>query len=384
MSTASLTRKTDLVPRRFLSRLAAALWLAALAWLLVTWSGHYPIDLDVYRLGGLAWLEGRPLYVGFTGPPLDPQLPFTYPPIAAMLFSGLSFVPGALLNPLMVVSGFLALTAVCVAVAGRVRPDLRWTAGLLAAIGALALDPVWTTYGYGQINLYLLALVVIDVVLVKDRRWRGVLIGVAAAIKLTPAIFVLYFVARRDWRAAMTTAATFAGLAVAGFLIAPGDSLQYWLHSLLNPDRIGDMSLSTNQSIRGLLRGFGLAPGVETLLWAGITAVVVAVAVLVARRTRDDLVALFVIAGAGLLASPVSWLHHWVWCVPVLVFLALRGNAWPAFAAVFLVFVTRLHEFDTYVWLTVLALGALAFRPVDRGQHRHEVSVRAPSPRASR
>ncbi|RDI21523.1 alpha-1,2-mannosyltransferase [Lentzea flaviverrucosa] len=329
-------------------------------WLLVTWSGHYPIDLDVYRLGGLAWLEGRPLYVGFTGPPLDPQLPFTYPPVAAMLFSGLTLVPGALQNPLTVAAGFVALTAVCVAVAGEVRPGLKWTAGLLSAIGALALDPVWTTYGYGQINLFLLALVVADVVLVKDERFRGVLIGVAAAIKLTPAIFVLYFVARRDWRAAITTTVTFAGLAVAGFLVAPGDSLQYWLHSLLNPDRIGDMSLSTNQSIRGVLRGFGLAPGAETLLWAALAAVVVAVAVLLARRTRDDLVALFVVAGAGLLASPVSWLHHWVWCVPVLVFLALRGNAWPAFAAVFLVFVTRLHEFDTYVWLTVIVLGALA------------------------
>ncbi|SMC97242.1 alpha-1,2-mannosyltransferase [Lentzea albidocapillata] len=342
-------------------------------WLLVAWSGHYPIDLDVYRLGGLAWIEGRPLYVGFTGPPLDPQLPFTYPPIAAMLFSGLSLVPGALQNPLVVASGFVALTAVCVAVAGKVRPDLKWTAGLLAAIGALALDPVWTTYGYGQINLFLLALVVIDVVLLKDKRRRGVLIGVAAAIKLTPAIFVLYFIARRDWRAAITTVATFTGLAVAGFLITPRDSLQYWLHSLLNPDRIGDMSLSTNQSIRGLLRGFGLAPGVETLLWAALAAVVVAAAVFVARKTRDDLVALFVIAGAGLLASPVSWLHHWVWCVPVLVFLALRGNAWPAFAAVFLVFVTRLHEFDTYVWLTVITLGALAFR-----------AVRVPSPHATR
>jgi alpha-1,2-mannosyltransferase len=341
-------------------RLSAALWLAALVWLLITWSGHYPIDLDVYRLGGLAWLEGRPLYDGFTGPPLDPQLPFTYPPVAAVLFSGLSFVPGAWQNPLVVASGFVALTAVCVVVAGKVRPDLKWTVGPLAAIGALALDPVWTTYGYGQINLFLMVLVVMDVLVVKDDRWRGVLIGVAAAIKLTPAIFVLYFLVKRDWRAAITSMATFAGLVAVGFLIAPRDSLRYWFHSLLNPDRIGDVSLSTNQSIRGLLRGFGLSPGVETVLWAVLAAVVVATAVLVARRTRDDLVALFVIAGAGLLASPVSWLHHWVWCVPVLVFLALRGNAWPAFAAVFLVFVTRLHEFDTYVWLTVIALGALA------------------------
>ncbi|MET9227866.1 glycosyltransferase 87 family protein [Lentzea sp. NPDC003310] len=342
------------------------LWCAALGWLLTTWSGHYPIDLDVYRLGGLAWLEGRSLYAGFTGPPLDPRLPFTYPPFAAVLFSGLTLVPDALRNPLVVAAGFVALTVVCVAVTGRVRPGLKWTVGPLAAIGALALDPVWTTYGYGQINLFLLALVVVDVLLVSDRRWRGVLIGVAAAIKLTPAVFVLYFVVKRDWRAAITSMITFAGLAVVGFLAAPQDSVRYWLHALLDPGRIGDMSLSTNQSIRGLLRGLGLAPGVETVLWAALAAAVVAVAVHVARRTRDDLVALFVIAGAGLLASPVSWLHHWVWCAPVLVFLALRGH-WPAFAGVFLVFVTRMHEFDTYVWLTVTALALLAAHQVVRG-----------------
>lgn len=331
-------------------------------WLLFEWSGHYPIDLDVYRLGGLAWLNGDSLYVGFTGPPLDPELPFTYPPIAAVFFSGLSVVPQSLQNLLVVAAGFVALTAVCVAVAGEVRPALRWTVGPVAAIGALALDPVWMTFGYGQVNLFLLALVVIDCLLVKDPRWRGVLVGVAAAIKLTPAIFVLYFLVKRDRRAALTSTATFAALVLAGFLAAPKDSVQYWFHSLLNPDRIGDMSLATNQSIRGVLRGLGLAPGTESLLWAALAAVVVAVAVFVARRTRDDLVALFTIAAAGLLASPVSWLHHWVWCVPVLVYLAVRGNAWPAFVAVFLVFVTRLHEYDTYVWLAIAALGLLAVR----------------------
>lgn len=363
-------RNTPEVPHKLLRhaesararQVAGVLWFAALIWLLFEWSGHYPIDLDVYRLGGQAWLDGASLYVGFTGPPLDPRLPFTYPPIAAVLFSGLSAVPQDLQNPLMVASGFVLLTVVCVAVAGKVRPGLKWTAGPVAAIGALTLDPVWMTFGYGQINLLLLALVVVDCLLVTDRRWRGVLVGVAAAIKLTPAVFVLYFLVKRDWRAAITSMATFAGLVVAGFLAAPGDSVQYWFHSLLNPDRIGDMSLSTNQSVKGLVRDLGLAQGTETLVWAALAAVVVAVAVVVARRTRDDLVALFVIAAAGLLASPVSWLHHWVWCVPVLVYLGLRGNAWPAFAAVFLVFVTRLHDFDTYIWLAIGALVVLAVR----------------------
>jgi alpha-1,2-mannosyltransferase len=351
------------------------LWLAAFAWLLAEWSGHYPIDLDVYRLGGLAWLDGRSLYVGFTGPPLDPRLPFTYPPIAAVLFSGLTLVPQAAHNLLVVAAGFVTLTAVCVAVAGRVRPGLKWTIGPVAAIGALALDPVWMTFGYGQVNLFLLGLVVIDCLLVTDPRFRGVLVGVAAAIKLTPAIFVLYFLARRQWRAAITSAATFAALVVAGFLAAPKDSVQYWFHSLLNPDRIGDISLSTNQSLKGLVRDLGLTHGTETLLWAVLAAVVVAAAAFVARRTRDDLVALFTIAAAGLLASPVSWVHHWVWCVPVLVYLALRGNAWPVFVAVFLVFVTRSHDYDTFIWLAVGALAVLAVHQINS-----RVAVRTPLP----
>ncbi len=120
MSTLSPLRKTGGVPLRALPQgAAAALWLAVLVWLMGTWSTHFPIDLDVYRLGGLAWLDGTPLYVGFTGPPLDPRLPFTYPPIAAVLFSGLSFLPQWTLNPLVVALGFVALIAVCVAVTAR-------------------------------------------------------------------------------------------------------------------------------------------------------------------------------------------------------------------------------------------------------------------------
>lgn len=336
-------------------------WVLALVKLVVSWWEHYPIDLDVYYLGGLAWLEGNPLYVGFTGPPLDPQLPFTYPPIAAVLFSGLNFLPKWALNPFVVSVGFVALTAVCVAVTRKVRPGLEWTVGPVAAIAALAVGPVDSTFGYGQVNLLLLALVAIDCLVVTDRRWRGVLIGVAAAIKLTPAIFVLYFLVRRDWRAAVTSMATFAGLVVVGFLVAPRDSAQYWFHSLLKPDRIGDLSLSTNQSVRGLVRDLGLAASTETLVWAALAAIVVAVAAFVAWRTRDELVALFAIAAAGLLASPVSWVHHWVWCVPVLLFLALRGR-WPAFLVVLAVFTTPLYTIDAYIWVAAITLGVLAVR----------------------
>ncbi|MGZ3144282.1 glycosyltransferase 87 family protein [Lentzea chajnantorensis] len=336
-------------------------WVLALVGLLIRWHGHYPIDLDVYRLGGLAWLTGNPLYSGFTGPPLDPGLPFTYPPLAAVSFSAMSFVPGWALNPLLLTAGFVALTAVCVTVAGRVRPGLRWTLGPVAPIAALALDPVESTFGYGQINLLLLGLVVVDCLAVTDRRFRGALVGVAAAVKLTPLIFVLYFLVRRDWRAALTAAATSAGLAVVGFLVAPRDSVQFWFHAMVNPERISGVALQTNQSIQGLLRGLGLESGTRSLLWVVLSVVAVAAATFVAWRSDDDVVALFVIAAAGLLASPVSWLHHWVWCVPVLLLLALRGH-WPTFVIVTAVFMIPVHEVDGYVALAAVALSVLAYR----------------------
>ncbi len=355
-------------------------------------SGWYFLDLEVYRYGGLAWLRGIPLYVDFPGPLDGPRFPFTYPPIAAVLFSGLNALPLWAVNALVMMAGFTALTAVCVIVVGRLRPSLMWTLGPAVAIAGLALEPVMSTLAFGQINLVLMAMIVIDCLVVLDRRLRGVLIGVAAAIKLTPAMFVLYFLVKRDWRAALTSVATFAGLAVAGFLLAPKDSVEYWFNALLDPKRIGGLALATNQSFRGILHRLSPDPATETLLWLSLSAVAVAVAVYVAWRTRDEFVALFAIAAAGLLASPVSWSHHWVWCVPALLVLGLRTRRWWLAGGVAAVFVTRpfmympqyedrektwtvLHHIpgDVYVWLAIAMLAVFATRAGSASQVTHRV-----------
>jgi len=51
-----------------------------------------------------------------------------------------------------------------------------------------------------------MALVALDCLVAKPKWPRGMLIGVAAAIKLTPAVFVLFFLLRRDYRSAVTAA----------------------------------------------------------------------------------------------------------------------------------------------------------------------------------
>lgn len=146
---------------------------------------------------------------------------------------------------------------------------------------------------------------------------RGLLVGLAAAIKLTPAIFVLFFLSRKRWKPVLTAVGTFAGAGLIGWVLAPGQSKQFWFDAMLDPRRVGGLAYTANQSLRGLLFRLG-SP--ETW-WMVLCLIVLVVTVLVLPRLRDDLTALLAVAAAGLLISPVSWSHHWVWIAPALLLL---------------------------------------------------------------
>ncbi|HTI25803.1 MAG TPA: glycosyltransferase 87 family protein [Kutzneria sp.] len=311
--------------RRIARRVVCAGWLLALVWLpvdLIFLRGITMLDLEVYRNGGLAWLRDIPLYVGFPGPLGGPNLPFTYPPIAAVLFSGFAAIPFWLAKTLVTVASLLALSAVTVVVAGRLDQRLKWTLGPAAAVLALSLEPVASTFGYGQVNLFLMALVVLDCLAVK--RFRGVLVGLAAAIKLTPLVFIVYFLVRRDRRSAITAAASFAGFALLGLLLAPRDTIEFWFHAMVTPERITTLSIMTNESLRAELYRLPALASVQSLLWVILAVLVLALAWRAASRAGNDVLALVSIGVAGLLISPISWSHHWVWVVP-----ALMAVGWP-------------------------------------------------------
>ncbi|EWM11041.1 glycosyltransferase 87 family protein [Kutzneria sp. 744] len=319
--------------RRIALRVAIGVWAIALVWLpvdLIWLRGATMLDLEVYRNGGLAWLRGIPLYVGFPGPLLSgPNLPFTYPPLAAVLFSVFAAIPLWLSRTLVTVVSFLALSTVTVVVAGRLDKRLKWTLGPAAAVAALYFEPVGSTFGYGQVNLVLMALVVADCLAV--RRFRGVLVGLAAAIKLTPLVFIVYFLVTRDRRSAATAVASFVGFAVIGLLLAPRDTVEFWFHAMVNPERITTLSIMTNESLRAELYRLPALASVQTLLWVVLAVLVLALAWRSAHRARNDVVALVAIAAAGLLVSPISWSHHWVWVVPALMafgWTIWRDRAW--------------------------------------------------------
>ncbi|MFB9902741.1 glycosyltransferase 87 family protein [Allokutzneria oryzae] len=319
--------------RNALLSLAASVVLAAL----LTWGSAF-IDLQVYRAGGDAWLNGQALYgSGFPYLPSDTGLPFTYPPIAAVLFAPLALLPMTGAVMVLTLLTVLALAGTCVVVVryfGR-----NWLLGLLFTVVCVLVEPVRSTLWLGQINVLLMVAVAADCLLPRTPWPRGLLIGVVAAIKLTPAAFGLYFVAARQWRPAGTVVLGFLGATAAGFLLAPKDSMAYWFGVLARTDRIGAPWSRDNQSLRGVLARTWLPDSAVVPLWAVGVVLIVAATWFVAARLRrrgDDLTALLAVAVAGLLASPVSWTTHWVWVVPALVGLALtRSWGWLAVVAVF-------------------------------------------------
>src|SRR6516165_3482078 len=286
--------------------------------------GGYRIDLDVYRTGGRVLLHGGDLYGRLPRLSDGHHLPFTYPPFAALTFVPLALLGYAAANWLLT-----ALTIACVAAVlwcfaattpgeagARMRRLLPW-----ALPAALLLEPVRSTLTYGQINALLMALVSFDC-LTRAPRWpRGIGVGIAAALKLTPGVFLLFFLLRRDLRSAVRAGLSFAACTGAGFALAPHDLLRYWTKIAYQPARIGGISYASNQSILGTLARLGLSNPARAWLWLALCLFVAALAVIGMRgalRTGHVTHALLLNAAAGLLISPISWSHHWVWAAPAL------------------------------------------------------------------
>ncbi len=331
----------------------AVVGLARAAWQLFR---HIPyrIDVDVYQMGAQAWLHGRPLYADgvMFHTPSGLSLPFTYPPLAAIVFCPFAWLgmPTASIVitcvnlALLIISTFVLLSCL------EVRPSRCWLPGPLwvrrtwltlavAAASTIWLEPIKSNFAYGQINVVLMTLVVADC-LPRRTPWpRGLLLGMGIALKLTPAVFLLYFLLRRDSRAALTALASFASATAAGFVLAWGDSWEYWTRTVSETDRIGSAALNTNQNIAGVLARLGLGGHARFLLWVVGCLAVLAVTVWAVRRVLgagEPALAVTSVALFGLVVSPISWSHHWVWMLPAVLVPAVlayrRGSA--ALAAV--------------------------------------------------
>ena len=286
------------------------------------------IDLQVYRAGAQAWLAGRPLYRG--GVLLD--LPFVYPPFAAVVFGPLTLLPLDVLKLVWTMTSLGLLGYVgyrCLRSLGvPPGPPIGWAVAGLVGLASW-LDPVRTTLYLGQINIGVLALVLADGLGRPASRWRGVGIGLAAAVKLTPLLFVGYLLVTRRWRAAASALGTFGLAGAVGWLLDPADSRAYWLDgTFAAAGRISDVAATTNHSLNGLLnRAWGEAGPARIGYLIG-AAVLVTMTLVVAgcwHRRGAELAALTLIGLGSAAVSPFAWSHHWVWFVPLIALLGHRA-----------------------------------------------------------
>ncbi|MCB5274518.1 Polyprenol-phosphate-mannose-dependent alpha-(1-2)-phosphatidylinositol mannoside mannosyltransferase [Arthrobacter sp. SO5] len=326
------TRATSSTALGWLATAAGAL--AVVAALVVLYTAYIPLmnDFEVYFYGGSRVLQTGETGVNELYAPRD-GLPFTYPPFAALIFAALAslgqgigslvFITAALLGA-VIVSAWLARHYFRL---GRWRDalaDWRFRSAALAGTAAILLLGPWRdTFDFGQINIILMGLILADFALyAKVRagrlRWpAGLLIGVAAGIKLTPLAFGLYFLVRRDFKALGWMAAGFFGSIAAAWLLLPTATVTFWTKILPDTGRIGGPAYMDNLSVKGLLLHLGLPDsGLTSVVWLAISLVLAAVAALVIKWAVDageNFVAVSATAVLMLLVSPVSWSHHWVW-----------------------------------------------------------------------
>jgi alpha-1,2-mannosyltransferase len=285
-------------------------------------------------------MDGRPLYRDVRGDvmfhtPIGIDLPFTYPPLAAIVFCPFAWLhmPGAsvaitaLTLVLLVVSTVILLAGLDVwnrsaVLTGPAWLRRWWLAAVIVAPATVWLEPIASNFAFGQINVVLMTLVIADCVPRRTPWPRGLLLGVGIALKLTPAVFLLYFLLRRDRQAGLTALGSFLAATLVGFALAWDDSWEYWTHTVHHTDRIGAAALNTDQNIIGALARTGLGEQQRFLLWVAASLAVLAVTVWAMRRVLaagEPVLAIICVALFGLTVSPVSWSHHWVWMLPAVV-----------------------------------------------------------------
>jgi alpha-1,2-mannosyltransferase len=284
----------------------------------VRWGNDF-VDLGVYRLGGTAVLEGLDLYqvayeIG--------DLPFTYPPFAALLFVPFALVPFGIAQVAMVLVGLSCVVLSAWLVASNLHlalgRELPWSIPVttmgLAGLG-LMLEPTTTTLDLGQVNLILMALVLFDSLVAW--RFAGALVGVSAGVKIVPGIFVLAMVTTRRWKQVRNACVAFLGTVVIGALVLPSESWAFWSRMFYSESRQASVVTILNQSLYSdAVRLLGKPGGI--VAWVVVGGLVLVLGLLLAGRvwTADRLTSTTAVAVTGLLVSPVSWNHHWVWLMP--------------------------------------------------------------------
>ncbi|MFG2012909.1 glycosyltransferase 87 family protein [Micromonospora sp. NPDC048868] len=345
---APVRRVTRGIDRRTVVRAGIVAAVAYAAWLAIGAFGrpYNFFDMKIYHGAVVWWASGHELYE-FIAP--GTTLGFTYPPFGGLVMLPMAHLPVELAGT---VNALASIAALAVVLAGLLRPivdrlgwPLWFTVGIATPL-AVAIEPARETLGYGQVNLLLFALIMADLIGLRWRArrgthipptdgpllrfvysgaWAGVGIGLATAVKLTPALFIAYLMITRQWRAATTAIGTVIAVTIGSFAVVGTESRAYFGGVLWQTERVGAADMTPNQSLAGLLAR--LYDSIETpgLLWLAFSVLMLAVGLsraVNARADGDELTAFTLVGLTANVISPISWTHHLVWVIPAIIVLA--------------------------------------------------------------
>ena len=317
-------------------------------------------DLKIYHGAMVWWTHGGNLY-DFVSP--GTTLGFTYPPFAALAMAPMAVLPTIVAGWLNTLVSLAALTLLLFWLLAPIADRYgwpRWFTVALAVPLAGATEPVRETLGFGQINLLLAVLVYADFVALRNRarlggpdgtgtsvplpdgrlrRWwitgtlAGVGTGLATAVKLTPGLFIIYFLVTKQWRAAAMSSITAVGVTLVTFVVGGPETITYFTSVVTDTQRVGAVDATANQALSGLLARLYDSPTTPTLMWLAFAMLVLALGLSRARTAHaegDELTAFTLIGLTANVVCPISWTHHLVFLIPALVILvdtALRRRA---------------------------------------------------------
>ncbi len=288
---------------------------------------HAQLDLGTYLLGG-AHAGANDLFT--VTYPAD-HLGFTYPPFSALLFAPFAHLSARVCDVafswlnLAALFGLVAVSLRAVCAALDRRTVLWWALALVLPV--VLFDPLRQNFLLGQVNIILALMVVADMTLDLPLP-RGVLVGLAAAVKVTPAILIPYLLLTRQGRAAGYAVASFCGAGLLAAAVNASTSWSYWTHYIRDPQRAGMLSWIGNQGGLGAFeRGLGHTVSTPTTFVLVVVAAGIGLAVAAgAYRRSSPVLGLLVAEATESLASPVSWSHHFVWLVLLVAWLALAPD----------------------------------------------------------
>jgi alpha-1,2-mannosyltransferase len=288
---------------------------------------HQQLDLATYLLGGGHAASNDLFTVTY---PAD-NLGFTYPPFSALLFAPFAHLPERVCEVVFSwvnLAALFGLLAVSLRAACRVldRRTIVWWALVLLLPVAL-FDPVRQTFLLGQVNIILALMVVADLTMDLPVP-RGILVGLAAAIKVTPLILIPYLFMTRQGRSGVRASVSFCVAALLAAAVNASTSWSYWTHYIRDPQRAGMLSWVGNQGVLGALeRALGHTVSTPTTFVVVVSVAVVGLVIAAgAYRRSSAVLGLLVVEATESLASPVSWSHHFIWMVLLVAWLALAED----------------------------------------------------------